>query len=40
MNSTPNSVTKQKQRIKLRIKNCHLAPVTGNFSLDEYIKEY
>lgn len=40
MNSTPNSVTKQKQRIKLRIKNSHLAPVTGNFSLDEYIKEY
>lgn len=40
MASSPNSVTKQKQRIKQRIKNSDLASSNERFSLDEYLKNY
>ncbi|WP_297905937.1 hypothetical protein [uncultured Parabacteroides sp.] len=39
-NSLPESVSKQKQRIKQRIKKSKQMPVDVNFLLDQYLKEY
>ena len=39
-NSLPESVSKQKQRIKQRIKKSKRMPSDVSFLLDQYLKEY